>query len=236
MQTVSETYRSLWGKVTTWQETKVTVGGVDYQGNTLFSVHTDSSVFSTDTPTVGGCIARQIDLEIMAESSAVPKMGKIRPYIRLANGETRSEWIAKGVFFVDTRSYDEESGIITLHGYDAMLKTEKSYTTSGDQGYWPKTDRATVDEICQKIGVELDQRTAAVLTSGYLVNYPGYGEGAYTMREVLSTIAAMYAGNFIMTEVGKLHLIRLGDLPAETNYLVTQTGDNITLGGVRLLV
>ena len=44
------------------------------------------------------------------------------------------------------------------------------------------------------------------------------------------------AGNWVMSDEGKLLLLRYGDIPPETNYLVTEYGAAITLGGVKILV
>ena len=50
------------------------------------------------------------------------------------------------------------------------------------------------------------------------------------MREVLGIIAASYGGNFVMSDEGMLLLIRLADLPKETNLLITEYGDTIVFG------
>jgi hypothetical protein len=58
----------------------------------------------------------------------------------------------------------------------------------------------------------------------------------YSSREVLGIIAASYGGNFIISDEGQLLLIRLCDLPRETNYLIDQTGDILLFGTGRILV
>lgn len=157
-----------------------------------------------------------------------------------------SEWLPKGVFYIDERSYDKEIDRLTLTCYDAMLKTEQSFCTPGGQGQWPRTDIAMVDEICERIGVALDGRTRAILTKGYLIQYPGITledgtpqydkDGALSMREVLGCIGSMYAGNWVMSDAGELRLVALGDIPAETSLLAEQHGDYILIGGVRIRV
>ena len=56
------------------------------------------------------------------------------------------------------------------------------------------------------------------------------------MREVLSQIAAMYAGNWIMNYDGQLLLVAVNGIPPETNYLIDSQYDAITFGGDRILV
>ena len=58
----------------------------------------------------------------------------------------------------------------------------------------------------------------------------------YSSREMLGFIAGAYGGNFIISDENQLLLIKLGDLPAETNYLIDAAGDAITFGGDRILV
>ena len=56
------------------------------------------------------------------------------------------------------------------------------------------------------------------------------------MRELLQFIGQMYAGNWWINDMDKLMLVGLGDFPAETNYLVTENGDSILIGGYKILV
>ena len=148
----------------------------------------------------------------------------------MSNGTQSSEWLQVGVFYIDTRDIDPDANTITLSCYDAMLKAEQTFLMEGDTGEWPRTQQAVVNAICTRMGVELDSRT--VINSTYMVEYPN----DYTMREILGYIAAAHGGCWIITPAGKLRLVTLGGLPAETNYLVDEYGNTITMGGVRILV
>ena len=66
--------------------------------------------------------------------------------------------------------------------------------------------------------------------------YPVDDKGDMTMREALGRIAVANAGNWTITDEGKLLLVGLNSMPAETHYLITETGSAITFGGVRILV
>lgn len=182
---------------------------------------------------IGNASVKQLNL-VLRDYSEIPRTAQIRVQFRLKKGNTASEWLPKGTFFVDTR--DEGNGIISITAFDPMLKADRSYTTNGNQSGWPKTDLAVVQAICSRIGVTLDPRTTEVMTNRYQIQYPGYGDGAYTMRELLQFIAAAYAGNFYITDENKLLLVGLGDFPAQTNYLVTELNDCILIGGYRILV
>lgn len=147
--------------------------------------------------------------------------------------DATSEWLPQGVYIVDTRERSiNESGlpVLTLHGFDAMLKTEQAFESSTITG--DSTDTQMVAEIASIIGVEVDERTYALMDKAYTIPLPT----GYTLREVLGYIASMYVGCFIMSEDGKLRLVSMLELPPETNYLIDQEGDMITFGGDRILV
>lgn len=150
-----------------------------------------------------------------------------------------SEWLPKGVYYIDTRQTshnDDGVTLMELHGYDAMLKAEQYL---GDDmmpsGGWPDdglTDIQVVQMIAAKMGVEVDSRTVTDMDGGYKIPMPV----GYTLREVLGYLAAPYLGCFIMTEQGKLRMVSILDLPPETNYLIDNAGYAITFGGDRILV
>lgn len=81
----------------------------------------------------------------------------------------------------------------------------------GSPDQWPKSDRAVVAIIADRIGLPLDSSLTSKLNRQYYVEYPGYGEEGYTMRQVLGYIGAMYAGNWYITSEGKLNLFQLNE-------------------------
>lgn len=147
------------------------------------------------------------------------------------DGPDYSEWIPKGTFYIDTRKLDAETGVLTLHGFDAMLKgSNEPFLQEGDTGEWPRSAPVIVGEICELMGVELDERTE--LSDVVLVPYPN----DWTCREILSMVGIAHCGNWTITDAGKLRLVPLWSIPEATHYLVDQYGDPITLGGVKILV
>lgn len=216
-------------------ETKVNINGVDYDEYSLFSVKTTKILFGEENPTFGTAIAAEIDMEMTYPAATIPKMAEIRPYVRIYNDELKSGWIPKGVFRIDTREKIDGADVLHIHGYDDMMKADQDYPSSTLE--WSDISpnvRAVIDEIADAIGVELDNRTKAAFPvgTGYIVGFPIQ----YTMREVLCSIGAMYGGSFCMSDEGKLLFIGLTELPTETFYLITQTGNSITFGGDRILL
>lgn len=144
----------------------------------------------------------------------------------------QSEWIPKGLFYIDTRKLDTESGVLTMNCFDAMMKGDEAFMQEGDVGEWPRTSPVLAAQIAAQMGVELDERSE--LDETILVPVPAYED--MTGRELLSMIGTAHCGNWTMTDAGKLRLVPLWSIPEATHYLVDQYGDPITLGGVKILV
>lgn len=228
MQTTSDFYKSLLANAHT-KTVRILIAGEEFLQPHISSLFISGGLFANNCPEIGSCVAREIDLAFVPGSFVPPRMAEINVEIQLTNGSESSEWIPKGTFYIDTRETDS-SGILTIHGYDAMLKAEQTFLDEGDPGEWPRAMDAVVDEIAERMGVELDERT--VIDETYLVEYPN----DYTMREILGYIAVAHAGNWIITDTGKLRLVGLADIPAEFGVLVTEDGEAITFGEVMILV
>lgn len=232
MQPVSDTYRALRAAGAP-KEFQAIIAGTIYTALQIVSASSAAAV-EAEPATIGNCVAKRLNL-VLRNPGEIPRMAQIQMRFRLNNGVTQSEWLPKGTYFIDTRD-SSVGGVLSLVAYDAMLKCNQPYLTSGEVGEWPKTDITVAQAIATRIGVTLDSRVTSLMTRAYSVGYPGYGEGAYTIREVLGYIGSMYAGNWVITDEDKLMLIGLGDIPVETNYLVTEDDDYIIIGGYRILV
>lgn len=226
MQITNATYRALLAAGAD-KEVRAVVGGTTYIGAKIVSAKTTQALGKTSLP-VGNCVAAQLDLALW-NAGTVPRMAEIALAVRLNGGAEQSEWLPKGTYYVDTREYDAEDDVLTLHAYDAMLKTEQSFTQPGEQGVWPRMDTAVVADIAQRIGVTVDARTLDIMDKGYQVQYPGIrledgtpkysADGGLTMREVLGYIGVMYGGNWVISDAGELRLVAL---KAVTTQLVTE--------------
>ena len=232
MQTVSALYQTLLGTTGHFFETKLVIDGVTYGQDVLVSVTTTHQMF-TGYPEIGKAIAGEIEIQLLAPSVDIPSMAELKPYVRVCTATQQSEWLQQGVYYIDTREQTKnEHGldVLTIHGFDAMLKAEQMFVSSNITG--DSTDTDMVDEIASIMGVSVDARTYTLMTEAYTIPLPT----GYTLREVLGFIAGMYVGSFIINETGDLRLVSILELPAETNYLIENSGDAITFGGDRILV
>jgi hypothetical protein len=233
LQTTSALYQSIIADDNHWFETRLVIDGVGTYGETdLFSISTSHQMFH-GSPTIGSAVAGEIDVKMVyPQNVTIPTMAKLMPQVRVCNESQQSEWIAQGIYYIDTRERTKNNNglnILTIHGYDAMLCAEQMYAgrITGNS-----TDIQMVNEIAYQMGVSVDARTTALMTNAYTIPLPT----GYSYREVLGYIASMYVGCFIMSDEGKLRLVSLLELPHETNYLIDQIGNAITFGGDRILV
>lgn len=230
MQSTSANYQSILAASDHVFEPKLVINGTTYTNTSLISIKTCIETMS-GSPGVGKAVATEIDVEILNPSGSVPLMAEMDLYVRAKSASLNltSEWLPQGVFFVDTRkttSNDNGLDVLTIHGYDAMLKTEADYPNTDHD--WPYKDKSVVAEIATAIGVSVDSRVNSYITSGYMLDLPA----GYTMRETLEQIAAAYGGNFIMSAEGKLMFIPLYGLEytEKGNYLADENGNALVFG------
>lgn len=180
-------------------EVKLDIAGVEYNESSILSLNTTSALYAAGSASTGGCVAKEIDVTILPLGE-IPRMAEMRVFVRPAPDV---QWLPKGVFYIDTREVNRTTGVMTIHGYDSMLKMEQQYVGEEDDGDWPRSMSEVVDEIASRIGVSVDSRT--VINQSYAVEYPN----DYTMREVMGFIAAAHGGNWTITDERKLRLIPL---------------------------
>ena len=217
-----------------------------FANHTLTDMSAEYRLFDAEQPAVGGCLAAELTASMLKPSTAIPRMARVRAFVRATDGTTHSGWVPQGVFYIDTREVtqnDDGRDVLTIHAYDAMLKAEADFPSTDIS--WPAKDYRVVQIIAHAMGLQssssasshggIDARTKALMNNGSGI-YDIYLPAGYSMRETLSYIAAMYAGNWVMSYDGKLLLVPINSLPPETNYLIDRAGNAITFGGDRILV
>lgn len=223
-QQTSSLWKALWRERGTIREFGFDIAGTWYGPEAEVSHTVDSGLYEEFG--IGNATTAKLSVSLYAND--IPRAATIKRFIRLRNGDRVSEWLPKGVFFTNRRTLDD--GMWTIEAFDAMRKAEVVWTPD-DSLVFPMPMPNAVDLFAKMMGVEIDPRT--VLNPAYTIDYPA---NEYTIRNELCYIAAAHAGNWIITAEGKLLLVSLFDIPPETNYLVTEYGDNITFGGVRIFV
>ena len=216
MQSTSALYKAIFAQEHT-AEVKVNIAGVDYGEDVLVSMSTSGGLFADSALSIGGAVAKEINLTLWNITASIPKMAKIVPYYRLRAGQQVSEWVQRGVYYIDTRT--AEGGLLTIHGYDDMLKAEQVWAP--DQSLtFPMSMESAVTLVAELMGVPVDSRTQV---GSYTIDYPA---NDYTLRDVLRYIAAASAGNWTMTDAGALRLVKVQPLPPEGAAPTVEIGQN----------
>ena len=136
-----------------------------------------------------------------------------------------TEPLAKGTYFVDTINASPYSEYADFTAYDALLKTDAPFMTSG--GWSATTSYAIVAEIATRIGVSIEAATDGYLSANSVswTEAPSIGANGTTMREMLSAAGAIYGGNFFINDNNELSLALLsGKLFANSIVTIDENG------------
>lgn len=179
------------------------IPGTVYGADMITKISQKGDILDREAPGIGYFVARKLEVTMLDPGKQVAAMGRLVPYSRLVSDDGVSEWIPKGVFYVDTRKkamVDTQTATVNIIGYDAGLKASIDYDAAALT--WPATDVQVVADIAEKIETAYD---VSNLTGGFTIAKPE----EKTCCEVLRGIAALYGGNFTVDDCGVLRLLPL---------------------------
>lgn len=213
MQTTSALWKRLWAAGARL-ETVAVIDGTACETVTAPVIH---RALTQEGLSVGNAVSATCALSVRAAGS-IPRAATVAVRMRLTDGETCSEWLEAGTFYVSRRATDAVTGLTTLECYDAMLKANAEYPCDGQ---WPRPMTRVVQEIAEALGVAQDGRNAIQTGDDFQILLP---EAGTTMREVLSGIASAHGGNWIITPRNRLRLVPLGASDGEAAVLAVLGG------------
>lgn len=109
-------------------------------------------------------------------------------------GDSGIEYVQIGIFTV---TKEESNGEYTKYtAYDKMYKAEKGYFS---ELTYPSTDKAILEEICTKLGIQL----ATSITATHTITDKPQG---YTMREMIGYMAMLQGSNAAINSDGNLEI------------------------------
>ena len=181
-----------------------------------------------DKPAIGHVCTGSTQITVYPKAD-IPKAALVNVYCRLVSpdGETVSEWLPQGKYYVSSRS-----GVnpVKLTCKDYMIRAGVTYQDKTAFEEWPQYMTDVLDEICSIMDVELDSRTE--INNGYTIDYPNEDT---LISEILAKIAIANGGNWIMTETGKLRLIRLASPGTPVQTLAKAHTGYTVLGKTQLI-
>lgn len=174
--------------------------------------------------TVGACPSQILELTLRdVDNATIPRMGRLIPQIRIVSedGETVSEWIDLGEFFVDTRLPDKAGGIIEITAYDAMRKGDSQLTSSVISSTRSMYAINLWSMCAHQIGT-----SAASLPQRYQATKLLGSDEIDTVRSTVGRMAGCFAGNAIISASGHLTLVS----PTSSPVAEIDEGEVVSLG------
>ena len=132
---------------------------------------------------VGNVVSASLALAVRGAVN-LPRSAAVIVEVRLNDGETASEWLPQGTFYISRRARDPVTGLLALECYDALLKANAVWAPSA--GAWPRTMATVTAELAALLGVALDSRTVIPTGAAYAMSEPAEGT---TIRDALSLVA-----------------------------------------------
>lgn len=183
---------------------------------------------------IGNVIAKQLELSLW-NVTIDPSYPLILKVEAIASDGTVTT-IGKGTYFVDTIEKSPYSEYSKVSAFDAILKAEVPYMKSGD---WVETtDYAVALQIANDIGVSLESGTESLLGGSPMTinEVPSIGDNGTTSRELLSVIAIMRGGNFIINDDNELQLVLLGGaLPVSPSVVYIDSDNDLATKAIEAL-
>lgn len=197
MQDTSAAWKALQTSGSAMLEAVADIGGATYREITAPVI---SRGLMQGGLSVGNAVSASCRFTLRT-GDAIPKSAEVKIRMRLNDGQSVSEWLPAGTFYISHRSRDVVTGLLMLECYDALLKAN---ATMPEELSYPMSMSDMATALSSVLGVEIDPRTQIATGAAYVVEQPERGT---TIHDVLGLIAAANSGNWIITPEGKLRLV-----------------------------
>lgn len=156
---------------------------------------------------VGNVMARELSFSFY-KSVALDSTKPLKLQFRAVNDTQQSDWYDKGLFWIDTYDTSNYTDRAVVKAFDNLMKANATYLESGT--WTSTTDEAIVTQIASDIGVNIESGTATLLSTPITITEaPSIGVNGTTDMQMLSYIAIMRKGNWIINDDNELQLIPL---------------------------
>lgn len=170
---------------------KYTVDGKEYN-QTLNEFKYSNIINPNNTISIGNTCSSSVTFSIY--NPEITLENKDITIFEGVKGDSGIEYVQIGVFTV---TKEESNGEYTKYtAYDKMYKAEKGYFS---ELTYPSTDKAILEEICTKLGIQL----ATSITNTHTITDKPQG---YTMREMIGYMATLQGGNAAINSDGNLEI------------------------------
>ena len=125
MYQTSQTWNSLMVNPTHSFEPRVDINGVTYLKDVIVEMNISLEAFAESQPSVGGCIAGELNLTMLTPSENIPRMAEVRPYVRVVGT------VASGTNATVTGTNLSLSGFVEVTGTDLEFQDGTNASVSG---------------------------------------------------------------------------------------------------------
>ena len=164
---------------------------------------------------IGNVIASQLDLQLRNVDVDTDSPLVLQFRANLNDGEQVSSWYTKGTYYIDNIEASPYSEITKITAFDALIKANEIHQRTGE--WLPITTYNLTVSIASFCGISIEAGTRTLLQSDSitLTASPNIGDNGTTKAELLSIIAALYGGSFIVNTSNQLELVPLDDNPSD---------------------
>lgn len=173
-------------------EIKLDIDGVEYLKPDIEYCNIENSLMAS-TYEIGNVMSCRLSASIRPKSTNISRRASVNLWLK---DEEDTVWKEKGKYFIAIRKTLPNDTRLEIECYDIVRAFEETFRAE-----WPRSMQYIVDAICYKYNIKLDPRT--IINPSYQMKY-GNNRSA---RELLQDIASAHAGNFCVTDSGKLRLV-----------------------------
>lgn len=192
-------------------EIKAVVGGLTYDDTKVVEFDIEDSIIPSEDFTLGAVISSKLTL-LLRTADTIPANASIAPYVRLNGVMGPTEWIALGMYSVDTRGFQNNVWAFTC--YDKLILSQQTYVSAL---IYPATMAAVFTELCGQLGLTAD--SSIVINPAYMIPYKDLD---ITMHDVLGYIASAHGASVRLTkDTGKIAFVKFPPTAAKIPILAS---------------
>lgn len=176
-------------------------------GSTLTSGTLKMTLY--ETCSIGNVMSRQLDFTYIKTAETLDPDVPLKLQFRATGDSGSSAWYDKGVYWIDRLESSPYTNYVKVTAYDSLFKGNVTYIKVGT--WTPRTDFAILQSIAADIGVTIESATDTLFSNAptNITETPSIGTNGTTKIQMLSYIAAMRGGNFIINDDNELQFIKL---------------------------
>ena len=186
-------------------DVKIIIGAKTYLNNDVIDFEIGDSITSSDDFSLGEVISSTLVVSIHT-SDIIPSNAKLMPYVRLNGVSGYTEWLPLGEYYIDERKF--QNSVFKFSCFDRFIYGQMTYIPKIS---FPATMLAVLDDVCLQLGITKD--ASLLVDLSYMISIAPI---EYSLRAMLSGIAAAHGSNAKLGKDGKLLFIKVISNPIKT--------------------